>query len=233
GGWRPACRCVAPTWTPIPRRSRPASRGSSSCARRARSAGTPWGAGRRPARSVAWSVFASTSPASRATATPSGRAGLAWGPSRVVPSRPPWEPSSAWPPWPPPPRDPAPPWRSRFATRACRRRSWTVPSTAARHREPRMQLPDDLHYTTEHEWVRLEGHEAVVGITDFAQESLGDVVFVELPTPGTVLKAGQTFGVVESNKSVSDLFAPVSGRVVAGEGAAGTVPGAGERGPCR
>jgi len=78
-----------------------------------------------------------------------------------------------------------------------------------------MQLPDDLHYTTEHEWVRLEGHEAVVGITDYAQEALGDVVFVELPPPGTVLTAGQTFGVVESNKSVSDLFAPIAGRVVA------------------
>jgi len=78
-----------------------------------------------------------------------------------------------------------------------------------------MQLPDDLHYTTEHEWLRLEGQDAVIGITDFAQESLGDVVFVELPQPGTVLKAGQTFGVVESNKSVSDLFVPVAGRVVA------------------
>jgi len=78
-----------------------------------------------------------------------------------------------------------------------------------------MQLPDGLHYTTEHEWLRLEGAEAVIGITDFAQESLGDVVFVELPPPGMVLKAGQTFGVVESNKSVSDLFAPIGGRVVA------------------
>ena len=78
-----------------------------------------------------------------------------------------------------------------------------------------MQLPDGLHYTTEHEWLRLEGGEAVVGITDFAQEALGDVVFVELPPPGMVLAAGQTFGVVESNKSVSDLFAPVGGRVVA------------------
>lgn len=87
-----------------------------------------------------------------------------------------------------------------------------------------MQLPDDLHYTTEHEWVRLEGHEAVIGITDFAQDSLGDVVFVELPKPGTVLKAGQTFGVVESNKSVSDLFAPVSGRVVAVNDALANAP---------
>jgi glycine cleavage system H protein len=78
-----------------------------------------------------------------------------------------------------------------------------------------MQLPDGLHYTREHEWLRLEGAEGVVGITDFAQEALGDVVFVELPPPGTVLAAGQTFGVVESNKSVSDLFAPVAGTVVA------------------
>jgi len=78
-----------------------------------------------------------------------------------------------------------------------------------------MQLPDGLHYTTDHEWLRLEGTEGVIGITDFAQEALGDVVFVELPPAGMVLTAGQTFGVVESNKSVSDLFAPVSGRVVA------------------
>jgi len=78
-----------------------------------------------------------------------------------------------------------------------------------------MQLPDGLHYTAEHEWLRLEGAEAVIGITDFAQDALGDVVFVELPPTGTVLTAGQTFGVVESNKSVSDLFAPVAGRVVA------------------
>jgi glycine cleavage system H protein len=78
-----------------------------------------------------------------------------------------------------------------------------------------MQLPDGLHYTKEHEWLRLEGAEGVIGITDFAQDALGDVVFVELPPPGTVLTAGQTFGVVESNKSVSDLFAPVAGKVVA------------------
>ncbi len=81
-----------------------------------------------------------------------------------------------------------------------------------------MQLPDGLHYTKEHEWLRLEGAEGVVGITDFAQEALGDVVFVELPPPGTVVTAGQTFGVVESNKSVSDLFAPVAGRIVAVNG---------------
>jgi len=78
-----------------------------------------------------------------------------------------------------------------------------------------MEFPDDLHYTKEHEWLRVEGNEGVVGITDFAQDALGDVVFVELPTVGATLAQGQTFGVVESNKTVSDLFAPVSGRVTA------------------
>jgi glycine cleavage system H protein len=78
-----------------------------------------------------------------------------------------------------------------------------------------MEFPDDLRYTKDHEWLRLEGGEGVVGITDFAQDALGDVVFVELPAVGVVLTQGQTFGVVESNKTVSDLFAPVAGRVVA------------------
>jgi glycine cleavage system H protein len=78
-----------------------------------------------------------------------------------------------------------------------------------------MQFPADLRYTKEHEWLRLEKGEAVVGITDFAQDALGDVVFVELPAVGTVLSQGQAFGVVESNKTVSDLFAPVGGRVLA------------------
>ena len=78
-----------------------------------------------------------------------------------------------------------------------------------------MEFPDDLRYTKDHEWLRLERNEGVVGITDFAQDALGDVVFVELPAVGTVLTAGQTFGVVESNKTVSDLFAPVTGRVTA------------------
>ena len=78
-----------------------------------------------------------------------------------------------------------------------------------------MNFPDTLRYTKEHEWLRLEGQEGVIGITDFAQDSLGDVVFVELPAVGTTLAAGQIFGVVESNKTVSDLFAPVSGRVAA------------------
>ena len=78
-----------------------------------------------------------------------------------------------------------------------------------------MQQPEGLFFTKEHEWLRLEGTEAVIGITDFAQESLGDVVFVDLPAAGSDVTAGKPFGVVESNKSVSDLYAPVSGRVVA------------------
>ena len=78
-----------------------------------------------------------------------------------------------------------------------------------------MEFPDDVRYTKEHEWLRLEGKDGVVGITDFAQDALGDVVFVELPAVGAMLSQGQTFGVVESNKTVSDLFAPVTGRVTA------------------
>src|SRR5947207_14650538 len=78
-----------------------------------------------------------------------------------------------------------------------------------------MEFPDDLRYTQEHEWLRLEGNEALVGITDFAQDDLGDVVFVELPSIGATFASGQAFGVVESNKTVSDLFAPVAGRVTA------------------
>src|SRR2546426_2326527 len=78
-----------------------------------------------------------------------------------------------------------------------------------------MEFPDNLRYTQEHEWLHLEGNEALVGITDFAQDALGDVVFVELPSIGATFASGQTFGVVESNKTVSDLFAPVSGRVLA------------------
>ena len=77
-----------------------------------------------------------------------------------------------------------------------------------------MEFPEDLRYTKAHEWLRRKGPEAVIGITDFAQDALGDVVFVELPAVGTQLTQGQTFGVVESNKTVSDLFAPVSGRVL-------------------
>ena len=74
--------------------------------------------------------------------------------------------------------------------------------------------PADRKYTKEHEWVRLEGDVAVVGITDYAQGELGDVVFVELPEVGRRLTQGQTFGVVESVKAASDLYAPVSGEVI-------------------
>jgi glycine cleavage system H protein len=78
-----------------------------------------------------------------------------------------------------------------------------------------MKFPESVRYTKEHEWIRREGNEGIVGITDFAQDALGDVVFVELPAVGTELSQGQTFGVVESNKTVSDLFAPVGGKVLA------------------
>ena len=80
-------------------------------------------------------------------------------------------------------------------------------------REARV-IPEDLHYTKDHEWVRTEGDTVRVGITDFAQDALGDIVFVTLPEPGTQLSAGETCGEVESTKSVSDLYAPVSGTVV-------------------
>lgn len=76
-------------------------------------------------------------------------------------------------------------------------------------------VPGDLRYTKEHEWVRLDGDEAVVGITQFAADQLGDVVFVELPAVGRTLAQHATFGVVESVKAVSDLFSPLSGEVVA------------------
>ena len=74
--------------------------------------------------------------------------------------------------------------------------------------------PDDRRYTKEHEWVKVEGDKARVGITDYAQNQLGDVVYLELPEVGRVLKAGETFGTVESVKAVSELYAPVSGEVV-------------------
>ena len=77
-----------------------------------------------------------------------------------------------------------------------------------------MQFPTNLKYSKEHEWVRFEGNKAVVGITDFAQSQLGDVVFVELPTVGAAAVAGKRFSVVESVKAVSDIFAPVNGTVV-------------------
>jgi glycine cleavage system H protein len=77
-----------------------------------------------------------------------------------------------------------------------------------------MQIPEDLRYTREHEWARNKGGRVVVGITDFAQDQLGDVVYVELPAIGDPVKKGESFGVVESTKAVSELFAPLSGKVV-------------------
>jgi glycine cleavage system H protein len=76
------------------------------------------------------------------------------------------------------------------------------------------QIPDDLHYSKDHEWVRVEGNIAVVGITDYAQDSLGDVVYVELPKVGDEFAANESFGSVESVKAVSEVFSPVSGEVV-------------------
>ena len=78
-----------------------------------------------------------------------------------------------------------------------------------------MEVPKDLKYTQEHEWIRIDGKKAVVGITEFAQEQLGDIVFVELPEVGSEVQQESPFGVVESVKTVSDLYAPVSGKVTA------------------
>ncbi len=77
-----------------------------------------------------------------------------------------------------------------------------------------MNLPVDLKYTKEHEWVRVEGNVAYIGITDFAQSELGDIVFVELPEVGDQVEAEEPFGSVESVKTVSELYAPVTGKVV-------------------
>jgi glycine cleavage system H protein len=77
-----------------------------------------------------------------------------------------------------------------------------------------MNFPDDLRYTKEHEWARLKGGRVVVGITEFAQDQLGDIVYVELPEVGDPVKKGDSFGVVESTKAVSELFSPITGKVV-------------------
>jgi glycine cleavage system H protein len=78
-----------------------------------------------------------------------------------------------------------------------------------------MNVPDDLRYSTDHEWARRDGDRIRVGITDFAQDALGDVVFVDLPTEGATVEAGGLLGEVESTKSVSEIYAPVAGEVVA------------------
>jgi glycine cleavage system H protein len=77
-----------------------------------------------------------------------------------------------------------------------------------------MNIPTDLHYTNDHEWIRINGKTAFVGITDFAQGELGDIVFVEIETTGSHLEKGSTFGTIEAVKTVSDLFIPVSGKVI-------------------
>jgi glycine cleavage system H protein len=82
-----------------------------------------------------------------------------------------------------------------------------------------VDVPDDLRYTDDHEWLRLEGGEGVVGITAYAAGELGDVVFVELPALGTSFEAAQSFGVIESVKTASDLYSPLAGEVVAVNGA--------------
>lgn len=78
-----------------------------------------------------------------------------------------------------------------------------------------MAYPKDYRYSREHEWIALQGSEAKIGITDFAQHQLGDIVFVELPAVGAELVAGQAFGTVESVKAVSEVFSPISGTVIA------------------
>jgi glycine cleavage system H protein len=77
-----------------------------------------------------------------------------------------------------------------------------------------MNFPENLKYTKDHEWIQIDGETGIVGITDYAQGELGDVVFVELPAVGRALKAHETFGTIEAVKAVSDLYAPVSGEVV-------------------
>lgn len=76
-----------------------------------------------------------------------------------------------------------------------------------------MQIPDDLRYSTDHEWIRLEDGKARIGITDYAQDALGDVVFVDLPEVGLVVTAGESISEVESTKSVSDIYAPLAGTI--------------------
>src|SRR5579872_5960689 len=87
-----------------------------------------------------------------------------------------------------------------------------------------MAFPADRKYTKEHEWIKPEGGSATIGITSYAQDSLGDIVFVELPKPGAEVAAGKTFGSVESVKAVSDLYAPATGTVAEVNGELATAP---------
>src|SRR5258705_13166127 len=87
-----------------------------------------------------------------------------------------------------------------------------------------MSYPADLKYTKEHEWIKVDGSNATIGITDYAQESLGDIVFVDLPKPGTEITAGKSFGTVESVKAVSNLYASASAKVTDVNGELATDP---------
>ena len=87
-----------------------------------------------------------------------------------------------------------------------------------------MSFPANLRYTKEHEWIKIEGDTATIGITDFAQKELGDIVYVEVETIGKDLEAGAVFGTVEAVKTVSDLFLPVSGKIVELNPALGSAP---------
>ena len=87
-----------------------------------------------------------------------------------------------------------------------------------------MAYPTELKYTKEHEWIKADGSSATIGITDYAQESLGDIVYVDLPKAGTEIVKGKTFGTVESVKAVSDLYSPVSGTVTDVNGDLATAP---------
>jgi len=87
-----------------------------------------------------------------------------------------------------------------------------------------MHIPDDLRYSTDHEWVRVEGGAVRIGITDYAQDALGDVVFVQVPTVGSVVTKGASISEVESTKSVSDVYAPVSGTIVEANDALADAP---------
>ncbi len=87
-----------------------------------------------------------------------------------------------------------------------------------------MNVPEELRYSTDHEWARIDGNRVRMGITDYAQDALGDVVFIDLPSQGDVVEAGGLLGEVESTKSVSEIYAPVAGEVVAVNTALGDTP---------
>lgn len=94
-----------------------------------------------------------------------------------------------------------------------------------------MRFPSDLKYTKDHEWAKIDGKTATIGVTDHAQKSLGDIVYCELPAVGRALKKGETFGVVESIKAVSDLYAPLTGKITAVNSAVTDDPAAINRSP--